>query len=366
MERGTARDEPAVWRDDVRGSYPDRRLIALSGRQRLESWQRGLSPPPPLAHLTGARPTGFGSGTAEAEMPASGWLAASNGLITGGTLAILADIAFGCAVETDLPPATPYTTAELSLSFLRPARPGGVLTAGGQAIHVGRSVGLSEVFVFQGDADRLIAHGTSRLTIFPPLDPTPEPPADLEPFQPAQHSEPDPFLRPSPDGVIPQEVWAELPGSEIVRRQIAGELPPPPIYHLTGMHPVEVGEGTATVVMPSTEWLASPTGRLQGGAIAMLADFAMLIAVETTIPAGLAFAGLDLKANFLRPVPPDDSELTALAEVAHSGRTLAITRAAVRNAEGKPVLLATGSSMYLPHRPASLGEVELSGREDAQ
>ncbi len=35
-------------------------------------------------------------------------------------------------------------------------------------------------------------------------------------------------------------------------------------------------------------------------------------------------------------------------------------RAVVENSEGKPVLLATGSAMYLPGRPASLGaEVEL-------
>jgi uncharacterized protein (TIGR00369 family) len=366
MQRGTASGGTAVWREDVRGSYPDRRLIALSGRERLESWRRGLSPPPPLTHLTGARPTGFGSGTAEAQMPATGWLAASSGLITGGTLAILADIVFGCSVETELPPATPYTTAELSLSFLRPARPGGMLTASGQAIHVGRSVGLSEAFVIEEGTERLIAHGTSRLTIFPALDPLPEPPEELEPFEPPRHSEPDPFLRPAPDGEIPQEVWASLPGAEVVRRQISGELPPPALHHLTGVRPVEIGAGTATAVMPCTEWLASPTGTLQGGAIAMLADFAMLIAVETTTAAGLAFAGLDLKANFLRPVPPDASELTARAEVVHAGRTLAITRATVTNADGKPVLLATGSSIYLPGRPASLGEVELSDREEGQ
>ena len=117
------------------------------------------------------------------------------------------------------------------------------------------------------------------------------------------------------------------------------------------MSPVEIGEGTATLVMPCTEWLASPTGRLQGGTIAMLADFAMLIAVQTTTPAGLAFAGLDLKVNFLRPVFPDSSELTARAEVVHPGRTIAITRATVTSAEGRPVLLATGSSIYLPADP---------------
>ena len=101
-----------------------------------------------------------------------------------------------------------------------------MLTASGQAIHVGRSVGLSEAFVIEEDSERLIAHGTSRLTIFPPLDPAPDPPTDLEPFEPPEHETPDPYLRPAPDGVIEQEVWDELPGAEIVRRQLAGELPP--------------------------------------------------------------------------------------------------------------------------------------------
>src|SRR3954454_14972982 len=180
--RMTATADPAaVWKEEVRGGYPDPRLLALPGRRRLECWRRGVNPPPPLAHLTGAMPTGFGTGTAEARMPTSPWLAASNGLITGGALAILADIAFGISVETQLPAATPYTTAELSLSFLRPARPGDTLVAGGQAIHVGRSVGLSEVFVIEEESDRLIAHGTSRLTIFPPLDPAPDAPQSIDP-----------------------------------------------------------------------------------------------------------------------------------------------------------------------------------------
>jgi uncharacterized protein (TIGR00369 family) len=317
-------------------------------------------PPPPLAHLTGAMPTGFGTGTAEARMPTSPWLAASNGLITGGALAILADIAFGISVETELPAATPYTTAELSLSFLRPARPNGTLSAGGQAIHVGRSVGLSEAFVIEEESDTLIAHGTSRLTIFPPLDPPPEPPESVDPYVAPSYDSPDPYLRPPPGGVIPQEVWAELPGAEILRRQLSGELPAPPLHHLTGLSLKEFGEGWATFTMPRTEWLASPTGNLQGGTIAMLADFAMLAAVETTTPPNLAFAGLDLKVNFLRPVAPSDGQLEARGEIVHAGRTLAITRAAVTNDEGKTVVLATGSSIFLPGRPASLGEVELS------
>ena len=151
---------------------------------------------------------------------------------------------------------------------------------------------------------------------------------------------------------------------EIVRRQLAGELPAPPLHHLTGLRPLAAEEGAATAAMPSTEWLASPAGLLQGGAIAMLADFALLLAVQTTTAPGVAIAGLDLKANFLRPVLPDGRDLTARAEVVHRGRSIAIAGAEVTNAEGKRVLLATGSVMYLPGRPASLGEVELGSDDD--
>ncbi len=87
----------------------------------------------------------------------------------------------------------------------------------------------------------------------------------------------------------------------------------------------------------------------------------MQAAVLTTTEAGTAVAGLDLKVNFLRPGIADGRELVARAEVVHRGRTLAITRAEVSNADGKAVVLATGSSMYLPGRPASLGDVELGG-----
>lgn len=343
----------------MRGDYPDPAVVALPGRERLEGWRHGTWPPPPLSHLTGAVPVRFGDGTAEAEMPASEWLSSSTGVISGGALAIVADIAFGCSIETQLPAATTYTTAELSMSFLRPARPGTTLAAHGQAIHVGRSVALSEVFVLDRDSEQLLAHGTSRLSVFPPITDPPDPPERAPILEHRDYGSPDPFERPAPDAVIPQKVWSELSGAEILRRQLAGELPAPPIHHLTGLRLTELGDGTATFVLPATEWLASPARRLQGGVIAMQADFAMLAAAETKAEAGVAIAGLDLKANFLRPVNYDGADLTARAEVVHSGRTIAITRAEVTNAEGKPVLLATGSSMYLPGRPASLGEVEL-------
>lgn len=352
-----------AWREQVRGGYPDPAMLAVPGRERLQAWLRDASLLPPLTHLTGARPTAVADGTADAEMPATGWLLNSAGLIGGGTLAILADIALGCAVETKLPAATPYTTAELSLTLLRPARPGATLTAHGQAIHVGRSVGLSEAFLIDSRDERLIAHGTSRLAILPWLEEIPQPVGDGPGSGPATFDTADPYRRPAPgDGVLAQSVWDELPGREILRRQVAGDLPQPPIHRLCGLATVGVDDGKATMRLPASEWLNSPMGLLQGGAIAMLADAALLGAAAATADAGTAIAGLDLKVNYLRPAPADGRDLTARAEVVHSGQTLAISRARVENDEGKPVALATGTAMYLRGSPATLDrEIELSG-----
>jgi len=352
-----------AWREPVRGGYPDLWMLGLPPAERFALWRRDASLLPPLHHLTGARFSGFGDGTAEAEMPASQWLTNSAGLIGGGTLAIVADIAFGVSVESQLPPATPYTTAELSLTFLAPARPGGTLSAHGQAIRVGRAVGLSEVFVLDPAGETLIAHGTSRIAIMPPIEGLPEPPRQPAVVERPVHETPDPYLREPPTGtVLPQEVWAELSGREVVERQISGELPAPAIHHLTGIELTAAGDGTAEMRMPASAWLESPARRLQGGTIAMLADSTLQIAALTTAPPGTAVAGLDLKVNFLRPVSGDGADLIARAEVEHSGRTLAITRGRVENSEGKPVMLATGSAMYLPGRAADLSsEEELAG-----
>jgi uncharacterized protein (TIGR00369 family) len=353
--------ETPIWREPVRGTYLEPWTLGLPGRERLQVWRQDAPPIPPLSHLTGALPTGFGDGTAEAEMPATAWLGNLAGLIGGGTLAILADIAFGCAVETRLPAAVPYTTAELSMTLLRPARSGTTLTAHGQAIHVGARVGLSEVFLLDPSDETLIAHGTSRLSILPAVEDLPAAPSEPAAPEPADYATPDPYLREPPaNAVLGQEIWSALSGREILERNLRGELPPPAIHHLTGLEPTAVGDGTATVRMPASEWLNSPAARLQGGTIVMLADTAMTIAALTTVPAGTAIAGVDLKANFLRPVFGDGAELSARAEVVHRGRTLAIMRAVVENTEDKPVLLATGSAMYLPGRPATLeSEVEL-------
>jgi uncharacterized protein (TIGR00369 family) len=355
-------DEPRIWEEEPRGGYYDPALFGLSGLEVLRSMLRGHSPRPPLYHLTGVRAAEFGEGTAGFTMPATSWVVNSTGLISAGVLAVMADGALGCAIQTALPPATPYTTAELSITMLRPARPGGTLDAGGQLIHLGRGVALSEAFILDPADDALVAHTTSRCSIFPPLDPPPVVPDELPVVEPPDYPTPDPYLRePVAGEVLDQAVFEERSGLEVLRAQIAGELPPPPIHYLTGLNLTEAGEGEATFTLPMTVWLCPPLPRVQGGFIAMLADAALQGALFSAVPAGTALAGLDLKVNYLRPVEPDGSELVARGRIVHAGRKIAIGTAEVVNAEGKPVALATGSAMHLPGRRADLGgEAELA------
>ena len=120
-----------------------------------------------------------------------------------------------------------------------------------------------------------------------------------------------------------------------------------------------------TMQLPASEWLNSPARRVQGGAIAMLADSALAGAIETVTPAGTAVATIDIKVNFLRPVEGDGRDLVAKGRVEHAGRTLAIANAELYDADERRVAIATGSSMFLPGHPAALGEIEL-GRDDEQ
>jgi uncharacterized protein (TIGR00369 family) len=142
-----------IWQEPVRGGTPPPELWARPGCEQIQEmidWNVG---PPPIHYLTGMRPTAIGEGTCTFEGPASPWLAGTAGFILGGTLAILADGPLGCAIQSLLPPGTPYTTAELSMSFLRPAvADGRPLKATGRVVHAGKSLALSEVMVTDADA----------------------------------------------------------------------------------------------------------------------------------------------------------------------------------------------------------------------
>jgi uncharacterized protein (TIGR00369 family) len=352
-----------IWQEPAKGGYPDRSFLALPGEQRMGAARRGLIPFSPMAYLTELEMTAGSRGHSTFSMPASPWFSNSSGLISGGVLATIGDAALGSVVHSDVGPGQGMTTAELSMSFVRPVlpKPGEAISGSGQLIHRSRTLGLSEAFLFDSD-DQLISHGTTRCTVFPPVDPLPDPPDPEAPpvEMPEPGSSPDDPLRREVEGeVLPQEEFERMSGLELLRAMIAGDLPRPPIHHLTGLRLTDVAEGSATVELPCSKWLSTSAGTIQGGFTAMLAESAMGAAAFSTVAAGTAVASLDLKVNYLRPVFPDDEPIVAQSRILHRGRTLAVVGVAIRNAEHKQVAIATGSSMYLPGRPANLVGVEL-------
>jgi uncharacterized protein (TIGR00369 family) len=343
-------DEP------VRGGYFARELLGLSGLDQLRASIARRTSAPPMAYLTGMRPTEVGPGTSTFTMPSSGWLASHTGIISGGILAALADGPLGCSIQSTLPPGTPYTTSELSMSYLRPAFPDGRdLTCRGRVIHAGRSLALSDAIITDGDG-REVAHATSRCFIFPSVD-VPPAPADLPVQGPVDHGSPDPYLR-EPQGRVYGADIEELSGYEVWQRCASGALEPPPLYHLTGAKPVAVEEGAVTWEMPASEWLCSPLGLVEGGFLVYLADSAIASANATLAPPRTACAPIDVTVKFLRPAPPDGRPLTAVGRVVNAGRTISVAAAEIRNADGKLVATALGSSMLLPGRSLAKVAVE--------
>jgi uncharacterized protein (TIGR00369 family) len=345
-----------IWREAPRGSFGDRRLLALDGLERMRESVRGGFPAPPIHHLTGLRLTEAGPGTSTFAMPASPWWQTPAGVFNAGVMAFAADAPLGSAVVTSLPPGKIIATSDLTLNYFRAVTPAsGQLVARARLIHAGRLLGLSEATIEDGQG-RLLGHATSRCFLLEPPGPIEQPTTEVPPAEEEPRT-PDPYLRPVIGETLPQDVFDRLTGLEVLGALIRGELPAPPIHHFLGGRFEEVQDGTAIFVLPASGWLASPAGTVYGGALAWLADVCLSGTVQTTIPARTAFAPLDLKVSFLRPALPDGTDLVARGRLVHRGRSLAVVAVEITGVGGKPVAVASGSAVILPGRAWVLGGV---------
>lgn len=341
---GAEQEQIAPWQEPARGGYPPLEGFGLAGIEQTQASIDGYIPPPPLAYLSGIFLTGCGPGESTSVTTVSPWMVSSQGMVSIGPLSILADVALGCAVQTTLPPATPYVTSELSLRVLAPPRAGDSLAAQGRIIHVGPSLGLSEVVV-RDQQERTIAHGTSLCAILPALD-LQHPALPDEPYVEPDHGSPHPYERPVTMGApLDEAEWERRSGLEVLQAQLADELPAPPVDYLFGMRLIDVSEGAATYALRAVEPLTTPLRTLQGGVTGTLADAAISAAIQTTLPAGTRYTTVDLKVNYLRPAVPDGRELSCSADVIHRGRTIGLASAKVTNEDGKTVAIATGSAI---------------------
>jgi uncharacterized protein (TIGR00369 family) len=137
-----------------------------------------------------------------------------------------------------------------------------------------------------------------------------------------------------------------MSGLDAMRAIISGEAPPPPIAVLMGFDLAEVDEGRAVFLGEAAEFHYNPLGVVHGGLAATLLDSAMGCAVQTTLPAGVRYTTLEIKANFVRAITLDAGILRCEAGVLYRGRRSATAEGSlVEDATGR--LLAHGTTTCL-------------------
>jgi uncharacterized protein (TIGR00369 family) len=88
------------------------------------------------------------------------------GGVHGGWFATMLDSALGCAVHTLMPAGRGYTTAELSVNYVRGLSPQvGRVRAEGKVLHCGKQLATAEARLFGPDGT-LYAHATTTCLVF--------------------------------------------------------------------------------------------------------------------------------------------------------------------------------------------------------
>jgi uncharacterized protein (TIGR00369 family) len=87
------------------------------------------------------------------------------GNVHGGVIASLVDTAIFWCFFAELDESVGITTVDLKVNYLAPVADG-KLSARGKRIRLGRTLGLGETEVFNGDG-KLVAHGTSSVIVLP-------------------------------------------------------------------------------------------------------------------------------------------------------------------------------------------------------
>ena len=150
---------------------PDgRAAMTMTGLEYMQAMVAGqISGKPSIADTIGMSvPFDLAHGKAAAEADPADFLLNPNGVVHGGFAATLLDSVMGIAVQTALPAATTFTTAELKINYTRAILPGGGrLRAEGTLVHAGRRMATAEGRLVGVEDGKLYAHGSTTCFVFP-------------------------------------------------------------------------------------------------------------------------------------------------------------------------------------------------------
>ena len=153
------------------------------------------------------------------------------------------------------------------------------------------------------------------------------------------------------DAVDPREIAERgllMPGMDYIQAIFRGELPAPPIAETMGFRGVEAEPGRAVFEMEPGPQHYNPIGSVHGGVALTLLDSAMGCAVHTLLDAGVSYATLEVKTNFVRPISLETGVIRCEGTVLHLGSRVATAEGKLTDAAGK--LLAHGTTTCLIFR----------------
>jgi uncharacterized protein (TIGR00369 family) len=139
-----------------------------------------------------------------------------------------------------------------------------------------------------------------------------------------------------------------LSGREFLQAIVDGRLPPPPIAAPLGMELVSVGSGEALFRCEPDEAVFNPIGMVHGGWLCTLLDSAAGCAVHSSLPAGVGYSSIEIKASFLKPLRADSGAVDVSGRVLRVGARVGFAEAHARAASGELVGHATTSVAILP------------------
>jgi uncharacterized protein (TIGR00369 family) len=140
-----------------------------------------------------------------------------------------------------------------------------------------------------------------------------------------------------------------MSGIDYLQAMIDGTFPSPPIASHINLELVSIAPGVATMAATPDESHYNPIGSVHGGFAATLLDSVCGCAVQSTLPAGMAYTTLDLSINYLRGMTTETGRVTAEGRVTKPGTRAAFVEADIKDASGR--LLATATSTCLVFTP---------------
>ena len=120
-----------------------------------------------------------------------------------------------------------------------------------------------------------------------------------------------------------------------------------PFAELLDMRVSDPEDGTSTVVMPISHKHLQQAGRVQGGIVTALADYAMFRAIKPLLKPEETTTTIELKINFLAAA--EKGLLIGTAKIISPGRRLMVGEMEVKGESGK--LIAQGLGTYMVLQP---------------